>query len=272
MSTDSMRFGFGKNWESYIKRHFSEERVDISRRKLLTFLQLETLKGSAFLDIGCGSGLHSLAALRAGADRIVSFDLDPNSVETTKKLKAWAGNPPTWQVTEGSILDGTFLGTLEPAEIVYSWGVLHHTGNMWQAMDNVFRLIKPGGLAYLALYDYDTPVNPSAEFWLDVKKRYNHAGWWGRRRLELWYIWKFYLHNNILNLPVFMVRIFGYKQIRGMSIYTDLVDWLGGWPMEYSKRADVKKWAQKNSLEMLTMKTGEANTEYLFKKPKPLGQ
>ena len=272
MPSDSMRFGFGKNWENYIKKHFSEERVDISRRQLLDFLQLDSLQGSAFLDVGCGSGLHSLAAIHAGASRVISFDFDPNSVETTKKLKAWAGNPTTWQVMEGSILDEKFLGTLEPVDIVYSWGVLHHTGNMWQAMDNVFRLIKPGGLAYLALYDYDIQVDPTAEFWLDVKKRYNRSGWWGKRRLEWWYTWKFYLHGDIRNLPKFIGRIVGYKQFRGMDLYTDLVDWLGGWPMEFAKRADVKQWAQKTGLEMRTMKTGAANTEYLFIKPQSIRQ
>ena len=49
-----------------------------------------------------------------------------------------------------------------------------------------------------------------------------------------------------------------------MAFYTDVVDWLGGWPMEFAKRADVKTWAERNELKMLVMKTGEANTEYLF--------
>ena len=266
MGTDTMRFGFGKNWEKYIKQNFSEERVEISRRHLLGFLQLENLNGKIFLDIGCGSGLHSVAALRAGAVQIVSFDYDPDSVATTNRLKAWTGNPTHWQVMQGSILDDAFLRTLSPADIVYSWGVLHHTGNMWQAMDNTARLIKPGGLAYLALYDYDIQVNPTAEFWLEVKQRYNRSSTLGKRQMELWYIWKFVLHSNFAFLPVLLKRIVGYKHLRGMAFYTDLVDWLGGWPMEFAKRADVKAWAERQNLEMLMMKTGEANTEYLLKK------
>jgi len=266
MSTDTTRFSFGKNWKNYVKHYFNEERVEVSRRHLLEFLKLQDLKTKSFLDIGCGSGLHSLAAFRAGAERIVSFDFDPDAVATIAKLREWAGTPPHWQIMQGSILDDAFLRTIEPADIVYSWGVLHHTGNMWQAMDNAARLIKHGGLFYAALYDYDIQINPSAEFWLEVKQKYNRATPLGKRRMEWWYIWKFMLQSNPLNLPILLKRILDYKQSRGMAFYTDVVDWLGGWPMEFAKRADVKRWAEKMDLEMLTMKTGEANTEYLFKR------
>src|ERR1700730_8633586 len=102
MGADTMRFSFGKNWEKFIAEHFSEERVEISRKHLLGFLQMDDLHGKSFLDIGCGSGLHSLAALRAGASRIVSLDVDPSSVHTTNRLKEFAGDPPQWQVLQGS--------------------------------------------------------------------------------------------------------------------------------------------------------------------------
>lgn len=268
MPSNSARFGFGKNWEDYVKKHFSEERVEISRKHLLSFLKLDDLKGKYFLDIGCGSGLHSLAALRSGAERIYSFDYDPDSVATAKKLKEFAGNPSHWEVRQGSILDKEFLRTIDPADIVYSWGVLHHTGNMWQAMDNTVGLGKWGSLYYIALYDYEIHVDPTPEFWLDVKQRYNKSSEWEKKKMELWYIWRFTLHGTILALPRLLVRVFRYKQSRGMAFYNDVKDWLGGWPMEFAKRADVKDWAQRNDLEMLTMKTGEANTEYLFQQSK----
>lgn len=266
MSTNSARFGFGKNWEDYIKKHFSEERVEISRKHLLAFLKLDNLKGKYFLDIGCGSGLHSLAALRSGAERIYSFDYDPDSVATTRKLREFAGDPSHWEIHQGSVLDNEFLRAIEPADIVYSWGALHHTGSMWEALDNAVRLGKKGGLYYIALYDYEIQINPTPEFWLDVKQRYNQSNKWGKRKMELWYIWRFMLGGNILNLSFLFARIKEYKQSRGMALYNDVKDWLGGWPMEFARRADVKNWAKKNGLEMLTMKTGEANTEYLFER------
>jgi SAM-dependent methyltransferase len=266
MSTDKMRYGFGKNWENYIKKHFSKERVEISKKQMLAFLNLENLDGKYFLDIGCGSGLQSLAALRAGAARVVSFDYDPNSVTTTKMLRGFAGNPEHWQVMQGSILDDEFLKSIEPADIVHSWGVLHHTGNMWRAMDNTSYLAKKDALLYIALYDYEIQVDPSPEFWLDVKRRYNQSDESGKRRMEIWYIWRFDLRYNPLRLPIFLFRVLSRKYRRGMDLFIDIKDWLGGWPMEFAKRADVKAWAEKHGMKMLTMKTGQANTEYLFKK------
>lgn len=265
MFDTEMRFKFGKNWEKYINNYFSEERLEISRRYLLNFLKMDDLKNKSFIDIGCGSGLHSLAAIRSGAAKVFSFDFDPTSVQTTLKLREFAGNPTQWQVVQGSILDNMFLRSLEPADIVYSWGVLHHSGDMWRAMDNSVKLIKSGGYFYAALYDYDIQVNPRPEFWLMVKQKYNRADWLGKRKMELWYVWRFMLYRNPLLLPLVCIQALRYKQSRGMAIYTDIVDWLGGWPMDFAKRKDVKDWAERNNMEMVTMKTGEANTEYLFK-------
>lgn len=261
-----MRFGFGKNWEEYIKKNFSEERVEISRKHLLSFLGLDSLEGKSFLDIGCGSGLHSLAAFRSGAARIVSFDFDDDSVRTTQKLWEYAGSPAHWQVTQGSILDAHQVAQIERFDIVYSWGVLHHTGRMWEAMDNAARLGKKGSLYYIALYDYEIHVDPTPEFWLEVKQRYNNSGGWNKRQMECWYVWKFMLNSRLRNVPALVKRVVGYKQSRGMEFYTDVKDWLGGWPMEFAKRDDVKAWAERHNLEILTMKTGEANTEYLFRR------
>ena len=264
--TDTMRFGFGKNWEDYIQKHFSAERLEISRQHLLSFLNLDDLEGMYFLDIGCGSGLHSLAALLSDASKIYSFDYDSDSVAVTRKLSEHSGNPIHWRITQGSILDDQFLRTIDAADIVYSWGVLHHTGNMWQAMDNTVKLMKEDALLYIALYDYDIQENPSPEFWLGVKQRYNRSNPRSKRKMELLYIWEIMLQKNIFAFPVLLKRIFGYKHFRGMAFYNDVKDWLGGWPMEFAKRSDVKAWAEKHGLEMLAMKTGEANTEYLFKR------
>ncbi|MGD0781386.1 MAG: class I SAM-dependent methyltransferase, partial [Candidatus Aminicenantales bacterium] len=150
MPSNTMRYGFGKNWDEYVRRYFSDERVEIAKKHLLEFLGLASLEGKSFLDIGCGSGIHSLAALRAGADRIDSFDYDPDAVAASLRLREYAGTPSRWTVRQGSILDEEFLSRLDPADIVYSWGVLHHTGELWKAMDNSARLVKEGGVFYAA--------------------------------------------------------------------------------------------------------------------------
>lgn len=268
MTGQTAAFAFGKNWDRFVRKHFSDERVEISKAHLLTFLDRRDLSGLSFLDLGCGSGIHSLAALRAGAARIHSVDVDPVSVETTKYLKDFAGSAPIWKVSQGSVLDEEFVAGLEAADVVYSWGVLHHTGDLWRAMDVAANCCKCGGFLYVALYDYEhhnRPPEETPEMWLEVKPRYNAAGWWGRRRLELWYIWAFMMSRNILWLPVTVFRILRSKHRRGMAFYTDLVDWLGGWPMEFARRTDVQAWAARRGLTLIKMKTGEANTEYLFK-------
>lgn len=259
-------FEFGKNWERYLKKYFSEERLEHSQEHLLGFLELENLSGKTFLDIGCGSGLHSFAALRSGAVRVVSFDYDADAVRTAQMLWEYAGRPDSWVILQGSVLDKHFLNTLERADIVYSWGVLHHTGDMWRAMDNILPLATDDGVYYIALYDYDVQVDPPAEFWLEVKKRYNQSGWWGRKKMEWWYIWRFMLYGYLSRIPDLIKRNREYKKSRGMALYTDVVDWLGGWPMEFAKRADVKKWAERNNLEIVKANMGEANTEWLFRR------
>lgn len=264
MEEEDMRFGFGKNWAKFVEKHFNDEILNKSKTDLLNFLKLDDLKGKSFLDIGCGSGLSSLAAHKAGADQIYSFDYDPHSVATTRKLKKWVGDPEGWQVSQGSILDDDYCATLEQADIVYSWGVLHHTGDVWHALENTKNLLKPDGLMFIALYEYDV-ASPSAEFWLDVKQRYNRSSWFGKRKFELWYVWRFDMGGKVSNLPLLIKKIRTRRE-RGMVFYNDLVDWLGGWPMEFVKLADMQKWSGDNNLEIINLTYGKnANTEYLLR-------
>lgn len=267
MSSAELRFGFGRNWKDYIEKRLSDERVETSRKHMLDFLGMADLKGKSFLDIGCGSGLHSLAALRSGAERIVGFDYDKNSVLATQYCQQYAGGPKNWTVTQGSVLDETFVETLPQADIVYSWGVLHHTGDVWRAIRNAAGRVPPNGLFYIALYAADVQKPPyTAQFWLDIKQQYLKASWLGKRRLEWWYIWTFYLGKNIRRLPEFIKRVRDYRKNRGMDIMADLRDWLGGWPMEFVYDADAVKFCEQLGLRLERIKTGEANSEFLFRR------
>jgi len=266
MTETALRFAFGKNWANFVDKYLSEERVQIAKEHLLRFLNLPNLGGKRMLDIGCGSGLHSLAALRADVKELFSFDSDPHSVAATRRLHDLSGCPRHWRVGQGSALDKLYMENLGSFDVVYSWGVLHHTGDQWTAFRYAADRIAPGGVLYVALYTSDVFVDPPAEFWLEVKRRYNRCGWFGKRGIETWYIGRQFL-GMLCNGQNPVAYAYGYKRSRGMSYYTDVKDWVGGWPMEFSSVQQVKDFAYNElDLELINIKTGEANTEYLFQR------
>jgi len=266
MSTaeDGLRYGFGKNWADFIEKNFSEDAVTAAQNRLTEFLRIDSLAGRTFLDIGCGSGLHSLAAYRLGAERVISFDYDQDSVATTERLRRHAGKPANWTVGQGSVLDRPFLEALDKADVVYSWGVLHHTGDMWGAIRNAAIPMKPEGVYYIALYSADAYVDPPAAYWLKIKRRYNLQGPIGKRLMEWWYVWKFHIvptwkaGGNPLDL---MRR----SHDRGMVFWTDIRDWLGGYPMDFAGLHETRDFCKTElDFDLVNLATGEGNTEFLF--------
>ena len=266
MSTTETRFEFGKNWHNYVKKNFSQDKVEISRRHILEFMCRNTLTGLSFLDIGCGSGLHSLAALQAEVSSVYSFDFDMESIAAARFVKDQAGRPDNWSIEQGSILDDDFVTRMPQFDLVYAWGVLHHTGDVWHAIRNAAGRVKPGGFFYMALYSADVQIDPPPQFWLDIKQKYVSSGKIHRRFMEICYIWRFQLHRNIFLLPLFLKRMIDYRENRGMNIFTDIRDWLGGWPMEFVQDADAISFCKNLGLRLEKMAAGEANTEFLFRR------
>jgi len=263
MNEQEMVFPFGKNWDQFVRKALNDERIQISRRHILAFLEMPDLKGKSFIDVGCGSGLSSRAALDAGARKIVSFDSDPDSVKTAERVRAMSGNPPHWTILCGSVLDEGFISSLERGDIVYAWGVLHHTGRMWNAIEYASRLVGDRGVLYLALYT----TSPRSDYWVRVKKRYNRASAARKRIMEAAYSIRHTLVPELLRgrNPRSFIR--NYRGVRGMSYLTDIRDWLGGWPYEDARIEDVVRFCRKKlDLELINIKTGEANTEYLFRR------
>ena len=193
---------------------------------------------------------------------MVSVDVDPFSVRATKWVRERAGSPLAWEVHEGSILDPEFVSRLEPADIVYSWGVLHHTGNLWEAIRHAAGRVSPGGFLYIAIYE-KTPESP---YWTDVKQRYNRASALRKRFMELGYVYRMFLRTKSPRTLLRNLRyIFGYRVTRGMAFWTDIRDWLGGWPYEPATPEEVTGFCEGvTGLRTVKMKTGEANVEYLF--------
>ena len=272
------RFAFGKNWEAFLTK-FSPERLEIAQQRLLQLLRLQNLKNMSFLDIGSGSGLHSLAAWSAGAANVLSFDFDTSSVNATQSLWEMAGKPDNWRITQGSVLDAAFMKSLGLFDIVYSWGVLHHTGDTWQAVRNARLPLSKNGIFCIALYskiNYQNASlfgNPTPEEWLQIKQAYNNASAYKKRFMEYSEVWRSHLRPYKRN-PLRFARacidlskiIQGYKKSRGMDFMTDVRDWLGGWPMDFVEEGAVVRFCKYElGLEALDIITGEGNTEFIFK-------
>ena len=258
----NLRFAFGSNWTGFVRRNLNDDRIGVARRHMLDFLKRSDLKGMDFLDIGSGSGINSAAALSAGAGKICSFDFDPQSVGATSLVRHRAGNPSTWRVIRGDVLDDDFINSLGTWNFVYSWGVLHHTGEVWHALENASRTVAKGGLFYIALYSAD--VRPDADFWLAVKREYNLASRWKKQQMVWWYIWNHMMGRSIRRLPRFVSYVLKYRLARGMSAFVDIRDWLGGWPMEFVYDRDVISFLRDRRFTLANILTGAANTEFLF--------
>jgi 2-polyprenyl-3-methyl-5-hydroxy-6-metoxy-1,4-benzoquinol methylase len=163
------RFEFGKNWTAFLNT-FNDERLEFAKVSLANMLEVTDLRGRTFLDAGCGSGLFSLAARRLGAS-VFSFDYDPASVRCAAELKrVHQSEDVNWTVEEGSVLDEKYLSALGRFDVVYSWGVLHHTGSMWKALENVGNLVAPDGSLFVAIYNDE---GARSNRWRTIKKLYN---------------------------------------------------------------------------------------------------
>src|ERR1700734_1738939 len=227
------RFAFGENWQRFLSI-LDDSRIRKAEDSLRQMLQVEDLTGKSFLDIGSGSGLFSLAARRLGA-RVHSFDYDPESVACARELRRrYCPDDPGWAIEEASVLDRDYLSRLGRFDVVYSWGVLHHTGAMWQALGNAATLVAPAGKLFIAIYN---DQGKDSDRWRAIKHTYNRLP----RGLRFLVTIPVLVHLNwraackdLLKLrPFHTWRSAGRE--RGMSPWRDLIDWVGGYPFEVAK-------------------------------------
>jgi 2-polyprenyl-3-methyl-5-hydroxy-6-metoxy-1,4-benzoquinol methylase len=264
------RFEFGKNWSRFLTT-LDDQRIAEAERAIIDMLELPDLSGKRFLDIGSGSGLSSLAARRLGAS-VHSFDYDPHSVACTTELRRrYYPQDDSWTVEEGSALDADYIRSLGKFDIVYSWGVLHHTGEMWKALENAQMPVIAGGKLFLAIYN-DTGSQSARWRW--IKKTYNRLPRLMKTPFTIAVSApeeaKSLIRSLVKARPSEYIQTWThYDKNRGMSHWHDLVDWVGGYPYEVAKPEEIFDFYRARGFTLTKLKCGSVGlgcAEYVFQR------
>jgi SAM-dependent methyltransferase len=260
-------FAFGKNWASYARR-VEDAEIESAEAGLVRLLGPDGVRGRSFLDIGCGSGLHALAALRLGASRVEAVDIDADSTKTASSLlSARAPADAIWSARTRSafeldpVKDGTF-------DVVYAWGVLHHTGAMKEAVAAAARMVAPAGVFCVALYG----KTPFCGLWKVEKRLYAGSSpslqRAARRAYTLGMRARFLATGRDFGSYVAQ-----YRTARGMDFEHDVHDWLGGYPYEsvapHAMRAHLTDLGFARVREFVTRRIGLFGTgcdEYVYQR------
>lgn len=225
-----MQFDFGQNWKEYSENVLDNTRLNQARIAFDELTHDISFEGKTFVDIGFGQGMSLIIATEK-AEKTVGCDINPKCDQVLKaNQKVFSKSTKEIPTVVGSILEPKVVEAIlaknndEKYDIVHSWGVLHHTGDMMAAVKHATSLVKPNGYFILAIYNRHWSSLP----WLFIKWAYCKSP----KFIQKLFIGIFY---PIIWLAKFLVtgKNPNIKE-RGMDFYYDVVDWVGGYPYEYA--------------------------------------
>jgi len=240
MENKEISFDFGENWKDYSKNALGEKQLSEAKKSLELLIGKDKIHNKKIFDLGCGSGIFSIALHQLKAKEVIGIDISKESIQTSLENKERFAPESNIKFLHESIFDED-IKKLGKFDLVYSWGVLHHTGDMWKAIQISSKLIKKNGLLILALYNkhWTSPI------WRLIKRFYNLSP----KLIQKLMITVFYC---VIALAKFLATGKDpFKKERGMSFYYDIVDWLGGYPYEYASKEEVIEFSKKIGLKLI---------------------
>ena len=262
--SEGPRFKFGENWQNFVVS-IDESQLRNARAALIDLLGTESLENESFLDAGCGSGINSLAAQNLGARRIHSFDYDDNSVKATQALSSRSLADIEWSIEQGSLTDHHYLTGLGKFDTVYTWGVIHHTGAMWQVAESLPDLVNPGGRLIVAIYNDQGIIS---KIWRAIKRIYVESPSVVQTVMAAGYFAPTYLAANLKSL--ILKRRLRRTRPRGMSAWHDAIDWVGGYPFEVASREQVVEFYEQRGFtteKVVSVGSKLGCNQFVFRSP-----
>lgn len=255
-------FDFGTNWQAFSERRASPERLAAAKSSLQSLLQRETLKGFSFLDIGCGSGLFSIAAYELGAARVVGIDLNPGCIVVSSQNRDRLAPKAPILFQQASVLHPEALKSLGEFDIVYAWGSLHHTGALWNAIRNAAEQTGQGGLLVMAIYN----KHITSPVWKWIKWFFNQLPSCGKWLMAVFFAGVIYVAKWGVT------RRNPLAKERGMDFWYDVIDWIGGFPYEYATPPEVITFVQGLRFVLIHSIPAQVPTgcnEFVFERTRP---